>query len=137
MKGAPIRITPLQDNGDERGSSFSIAEEWFKFLGSVLDAHIATLQPGHIRGNHYHLERYEMIIVVSGEKWSLYWDSGPETEIQRRQFTSKGAVLIEVEPLASHAIRNEGLADLWIVALSNRRYDPQNPDTYRRPVVQV
>ncbi|MEW6142648.1 MAG: hypothetical protein AB1597_05750 [Chloroflexota bacterium] len=137
MKESPIRVTLLQDLGDERGSSFSVVAKQIEFLGSVLDIHIAMLRPGHLRGNHYHSEHREVIVIIYRDRWSLYWDTGADTQIQQRQFNGNGAVLIEIDQLASHAIKNEGLEDLYVFGLSNKQYDAQKPDTHHRPIVQI
>jgi len=130
-----VTVTRLDDRGDERGASFAIPDRWRTFLGVPLDAHLTTLRPGHVRGNHYHVERREILIVLHDDAWSLYWDDGPETAPQRRRFAGMGAVLLEIPPLAAHAIVNEGAADLRIIGLSDGPYDPNAPDAYPRALV--
>jgi hypothetical protein len=44
-------------------------------------------------------------------------------------------VVIEVSPLASHAVFNDGSEDLFVTGLSDARYNPSHPDAYPRPVV--
>lgn len=99
-----------------------------------MDVHITTLVPGAVRGEHYHRDRRELLIVLHRGPWSLPWDCGEGTEIQRRDFTGGGAVLIEVAPLAAHAVRNDGPTDLSIVGLSDGAFDPAAPDAYPRRV---
>jgi UDP-2-acetamido-2,6-beta-L-arabino-hexul-4-ose reductase len=125
----------LSDKGDERGQSFSVPGSSLCFLGSAVDLHVTTIRPGHVRGNHYHVDRREILVVVFQGAWSLYWDHGPGTTTESRRFAGTGAVLIEVDPLASHAVLNDGNRDLHVVAMTNRAYDPGAPDTVHRPVV--
>jgi hypothetical protein len=129
-----VKVTVLEDSGDQRGSSFATGPAWLAFLGKIEEAHITTLLPGHVRGNHYHVQRREVIVVLYSDEWQLNWDRGAETAIERRQFSGAGAVLIEAERLATHAVANTGKLPLWIVALSNGVWDPASPDTHARKV---
>ncbi len=125
-----VRITPLPDTGDQRGSSFQTGPSWLAFLGSIDDAHIATIVPGAIRGNHFHLRRREAIAVLYADNWQAAWNQGADTEVTVREFTGAGAVMLEVDPGASHAIANTGRAPLWIIGLSNGAWDPAAPDSF-------
>ncbi|MFN0158435.1 MAG: hypothetical protein ACKVRP_10235 [Bacteroidota bacterium] len=127
-----ISITVLTDRGDNRGSSFSVDQSWSEFLPSPVDLHFTSLHPGGIRGNHYHRVRKEVIVVLHNDEWTLHWDEGVDTPVESRTFAGAGAVLLTVEPLASHAIVNTGKLDLFTMALTDARFDPQQPDSYPR-----
>lgn len=132
-----LRITVLPDSGDHRGSSYQTGKAWIDFLGSVDDAHIATILPGAIRGNHFHVRRREVIAVLHSDAWRVAWDRGAGTAVTVREFAGEGAVLLEVDPLASHAIGNTGQAPLWIIGLSNEAFDAEAPDSLPRQVLPV
>lgn len=119
-----IQIEELKDNGDLRGSSFSLPLEAFDFVGSIADIYIACTLAGSIRGNHFHLRRREAIVILPGTAWSLHWDLGEDTAIEHRSFDGKRAVLVLILPGSSHAIANDGSAPLWLVACSSEKYDP-------------
>jgi len=127
-----VRFRRLVDSGDARGLSFQTGTEWIEFLGRLEDAHIATILPGAIRGNHYHLRRREAIAVLFNDVWELAWDQGEGTETRVERFAGGGAVLLEVEPQASHAIANTGREPLWIVGMSNGAWDADVPDSFPR-----
>lgn len=125
----------LDDFGaDERGESYSVPLEYLEFLGAPKDVHIASIGPGHVRGNHYHVERHELIMVLPHDAWSLHWDTGAETRVSTRTFQESRAVAIAIPPHSSHAIRNDGQALLWLIAASDGLYDPASPDVHRRVV---
>jgi oxalate decarboxylase/phosphoglucose isomerase-like protein (cupin superfamily) len=121
---AKIQITELNNSGDARGFSFTAPAEALAFVGRMSDVHLASTLPRAVRGNHYHLRRREAIVVLPGAKWSLHWDEGDGAVAQHREFAGTSTVLVLVSPGASHAVRNDGEAPLWLVAISSETYDP-------------
>ncbi len=119
-----IQIQELTNNGDVRGFSFSAPTEALAFVVRMSDVHIASIKPGAVRGNHYHLRRREAIVVQPGSRWSLHWDDGENQPAQHREFSGERAIVVLVSPGASHAVRNDGVSDLWLVAISSETYDP-------------
>jgi dTDP-4-dehydrorhamnose 3,5-epimerase-like enzyme len=134
MADIELKVTVLKDSGDDRGSSFPAPEECFAGGFTVRDAHLSTLLPGHVRGNHFHITRNETLLVMSADRWSLHWDSGDGTQVVARMFNGPGSVVIQVPPHASHAIRNDGNAPLHIIGVTDGPYDPASPDAHPRPV---
>lgn len=134
MEIPKLTYAELADSGDERGSSFPAPAMWQAGTFPLRDGHITTLLPGHIRGNHFHRTRNEILIVMFEDTWSLHWDTGEGTPCHHHQFEGQGTVVIRVEPHASHAIRNDGSVLLHLVGLSDDAYDPAVPDTFPRTV---
>lgn len=121
---AEIQIKELNNLGDKRGSSFTTPAEALSFVGRMADLHLASIKPGAVRGNHYHLRRLALITVLPGVKWSLHWDEGASSATQHREFDGGCPVLLLIPPLASHALRNDGTDDLWWLSISSEPYDP-------------
>jgi oxalate decarboxylase/phosphoglucose isomerase-like protein (cupin superfamily) len=119
-----IVVTELQNTGDARGFSFTAPAAALAFVGGMADVHLASTQPGAVRGNHYHLRRREAIVILPGAKWSLHWDEGENPSPRHREFDGGLAVMVLVSPGASHAVRNDSDATLWLVAISSESYDP-------------
>jgi len=119
-----IQVSELHNSGDGRGFSFTMPPEALTFLGRVADMHLASTEPGAVRGNHYHVRKQEAIILLPGTAWSLHWDEGEGTTVQQRSFDGKCAVLLLISPGCSHAVRNDGKQPLWLVACSSEAYDP-------------
>ncbi len=124
-------ISELENRGDGRGLSFTVPAEALAFVGRMADVHLASTKPGAVRGNHYHLRRREAIVVLQGAKWSFHWDEGAGSAAEHREFDGSRAVLVLLSPGASHAVRNDGDADLWLVAISSEPYDPAESVTRR------
>ncbi len=139
-----VRVLPLADlGGDARGASFplcldgltpALAQAFGPPFG-LQHAHVAVLRPGSMRGNHFHLLHHEILLVLTGVNWSLWWDCGEGTAPRSRSFDGSEAVAVFVAPHCSHAVRNDGERDMHIVGLSDRVYDHSDPDTHPRKVV--
>jgi dTDP-4-dehydrorhamnose 3,5-epimerase-like enzyme len=133
---AEPRVLVIDDGGhDGRGSSFPVPAACLDFIGRLQDLHIASIRPGHVRGNHYHVARKELILVVAGDQWSLYFDTGEGTAVSVHPFGGHDAVAIEIPPRCGHALRNDGKVPLWLFAATDGPYDPAEPDAYTRRVV--
>jgi hypothetical protein len=120
---AKIRFVELSDKGDARGASFTAPGEALAFVGQAADVHMAATKPGATRGNHCHVKGRMAIVVLPGSEWSFHWDEGEGTRLQRRAFEGSGAILILVETGASHAVRNDGGAVLWMITISSEAFD--------------
>jgi dTDP-4-dehydrorhamnose 3,5-epimerase-like enzyme len=119
-----IRTSELNNGGDGRGLSFTLPPAALEVLGNVADLHLASTRPGAVRGNHYHLSKREIILVLPGASWSLHWDEGEGLPAQHRNFGGGTAVLVQVSPGCSHAVRNEDTEMLWLLTCSSETYDP-------------
>ncbi len=126
-----LEIKELTNLGDARGLSFTAPTDALSFVGRMSDVHLASTKPGAVRGNHYHLRRREAIVVMPGTKWSLHWDEGENSQPQHRDFDGSKAVLVLVSPGQSHAVRNDGDREMWLVAISSETYDPAESVTRR------
>jgi dTDP-4-dehydrorhamnose 3,5-epimerase-like enzyme len=123
---AEVIFMQLPDLTDERGLSFSIPAEILCEL-SVRDVHIASIQPGHVRGNHYHEKKTELITVIYSDRWTFHWDTGADTPVRSREFSGHGAFSIEVPLQWSHAVKNDGVRDLWLFNMTDMPFDPAQP----------
>jgi hypothetical protein len=117
---------------DARGVSFTVTPAQLAFLGLPGDIHVASILPGHVRGNHYHALRRELILVIHEDRWSLRSDTGAGTRVRSRAFTGSGVVAVTVPQMAAHAIRNDGERILWLLAASDGPYEPTAPDAHSR-----
>lgn len=134
MAASELQITEIKDSGDIRGSSFPVPGGCFGDGFTTRDAHLSTLSPGHIRGNHFHVTRNEILLVMAVGPWSLHWDRGEGTPVSVREFDGTSAVVVRVPLLVSHAIRNDGEVPLQIIGLTNGPYDAGAPDAFPRQV---
>lgn len=128
-----VFVTPLAARTDLRGSSFGVEIPF----ASVGECHVATIRPGAVRGNHFHLKRREVLIVLFADRWTLLWDDGEGTPVQSRAFEGSGAVLMDADPLCAHAVRNDGARDLQIFVLGDTREADTHPRVLAQPVTRI
>jgi dTDP-4-dehydrorhamnose 3,5-epimerase-like enzyme len=121
-----VEISALEDTGDKRGFSFSMPSQALDFIGRIADIHLTSARRGAVRGNHYHLHKRQALILFPGPAWSLHWDEGEGTPVQRSSFDGSGAVMVLVSPGCSLAVRNDGEQPLWLVTCSSKPYDPKD-----------
>jgi hypothetical protein len=129
-----VMITKITDHGDVRGHSYPLPSECMDFLGHAVDLSMMTLKPGYIRGNHFHIQGKETLVVIHRDQWSFYWDDGVGTEKCFREFKGEGVEMIEIKESISHAVKNDGGQDIYILHLRNYVPDPSKPDTVQRVV---
>jgi dTDP-4-dehydrorhamnose 3,5-epimerase-like enzyme len=126
----------LSDSTDERGQSVSLTSDELAVLGEVRDVHIACIEPGSIRGNHYHLFRRELITVVYDGDFSVHWDTGEGTQRRSRNFSGSGGISF-APPLGwAHAVRNDGASVIWIFVASDKPYNRSATDEVARDAIR-
>lgn len=131
----PLTIHKLPNTGDARGQSFALADHAAFLKNGAVDIHAMTVLPGKTRGNHYHVAKNEILLIMPGCAWTLYWDDGEGTAPRHETFTGETAVAVCIGPGASHAITNTGQGILTVLGLSDKLYDPANPDAQIRNVL--
>lgn len=122
-----VRIIELDARRDARGSSFGVALPF----ANIGECHVATIRPAAVRGNHFHTRRRELLVVMYTDRWTLAWDDG------QRAFEGSGAVLIEIDPLTAHAVRNDGCVDLQVVSLGDMREEDVHPRKLIEPLTRI
>jgi len=123
-----IEITALENYGDIRGALYNIPDTDMQFLDKIQNIHFGKIHPNSIRGNHYHHQSKEMLIIGYLDTWTLAWAKKDSAEISKK--------LIKVNEGIVHSVKNNGDKDLEIIALSNRIFSKENPDTFNRGLLQ-
>ena len=126
-----IEIIQMAARVDQRGSCYAIPQAGIDFLdGIVADTHLAEILPGFVRGNHWHNNRWEVIMVHCEDCCRFAWANSPEGECQVREFAAGDSVAILLPPFTPHAIHNTGSKPLWTTSMSNSKYDGHTQDTF-------
>ena len=77
-----------------------------------------------------------MLIISYSDTWTLAWAEKDSVEISKKEFKGSGAVLIKINEEMAHSVKNIGDKDLEIIALSNRIFSKENPDTFYKDLLQ-
>jgi len=94
------------------GGSYGFAAYWDCTVG------------GPCRGNHYHLDKTEVMYVISGRLQAAYYDLDTD---RRLDLELVAGDLVRVLPRLVHSYR--ALDDAQVVEVATHAYDPD--DTYR------
>jgi dTDP-4-dehydrorhamnose 3,5-epimerase-like enzyme len=131
-----IEIITLENCGDTRGALYNILDTDLQFLDKIQNIHFGRICPDSIRGNHYHDQGKEMLIISYSDSWTLAWAKKNTDEILKKEFTGSGAVLIKVNEGIVHSVKNNGDKDLEIIAFSNRIFSKEHPDTFYKGLLK-
>ena len=127
-----FEIIKLENYGDTRGALYNIPDSDLQFLDKIQNIHFGIIHPNSIRGNHYHHQSKEMLIITYLDALTLAWAKKDSDEISKKKFTGSGAILIKVNEGVGHSVKNNGDKDLEIIALSDRIFSKEGSDTYSK-----
>ena len=111
-------------NMDKRGFLFEIVKE---MTGG--QAFFSLTKPGIIRGNHFHMRKFERFCVVSGDAIIRLRKIG-NAKINEYEVLGDNPVAIDIPIFYTHNIENISKSDLLTLFWSNEIYNPDRPDTY-------
>lgn len=127
----PLNIYRLNNQGDDRGRAYMIPKKSLDFVDPITEMHYVTMVPGAIRGNHFHENRRELVVLNYESDWELSWQASNKDEIKSEQFTGQGTIVIEIQSKVIHAFKNTGTGLLHLFCYSNHQGQPDDPDTVR------
>jgi dTDP-4-dehydrorhamnose 3,5-epimerase-like enzyme len=131
-----IEITAIENYGDTRGDLYNIADAELQFFDKIQNIHFGKIRPNSVRGNHYHRQTKEMLIVSYSDAWTLVWAGKDKAQRSIRKFTGSGAVLIKIHEGVAHALKNDGDTDLALIALSDKRFSKEDTDVFSRILME-
>ena len=92
------------------------------------------LKPGSIRGNHYHAHAFEYVFVFSGPCKTCFFDqkTGDAMEII---VTDKEPKLFKIAPYTTHAFKNIGRNNIFLLCYEERIRKTETADTQRLDIL--
>jgi UDP-2-acetamido-2,6-beta-L-arabino-hexul-4-ose reductase len=118
----------LLTHGDQRGIFFELARGEGQSQVSI-----SSTRPGVTRGDHFHLEKVERFVVISGEaiiRVRRLFDQF----VHEFRVSGETPVSVDMPTLHTHNITNCGESELLTAFWANDHFDPDRPDTYIQPV---
>lgn len=81
--------------------------------GALGHAHLASLEPGAIRGNHVHSGATEFVLVWGGMV-EIAWEE--DGRVTREVVCDDPLVVFEIPPGIAHAVTNVGATTAYLIA---------------------
>jgi len=127
-KKIKYKIKELEIHSDNRGWLVELlkANELEK---PVKQIHITSINPGYIRGNHYHSKRMEWFFVVAGKAKLSLQDIKTKEKIHFK-LSPKEPKVITIFPFIAHAVKNVGKEIVYLVSAQSDIYNPKKPDAF-------
>jgi len=104
-------------------------QELFKAPGGINIRQVSkfSINPGKIRGNHFHKETWEIFII---EKGSVdFTIENVDTKVSEKVSVKEGETVV-MSPYMNHELYSENGCE--IIVLSSRMFNPDDPDTFTR-----
>ena len=94
----------------------------------VTQLHIASMEKGAIRGNHYHSKGMEWFFIVSGRATLVLEDIRNK---KRKIFnlSPKTPRVVTIYPFIAHAVKNIGKETAYLLSAQSDVFNPKKPDT--------
>ncbi len=130
-KAIQLSVSEIRVNQPDRGWLLQLMPIIQPYLDDINDIHIVTLEPGIVRGNHYHRQGTEVLIPLS-DQMTIAWQEGDtKTEVASKD----GNTIFIFPPEVPHAIRNDSPITARLIAIGNRAFDPDYPDRFAFPLL--
>ncbi len=128
VKFMRYKIKELKIHSDERGWLVEMLKR-NEIKEDIKQIYVATIKPGYVRGNHYHLKRIEWFMIIKGKVEFCLEDIKTKERVCLK-LSSKKPEVITVFPKIAHAVKNIGKETSYLVSAQNTIYNPQDPDTF-------
>jgi UDP-2-acetamido-2,6-beta-L-arabino-hexul-4-ose reductase len=112
------------DHPDQRGNFIELTKGDLSGQTSI-----NIIDKGFQKGNHYHHQRYEKFMILSGDG-VIRLRKKFESEVIEFHASKVTLQLITIPPGFIHHIENIGRSPMMVWMWSSLVYDPQSPDTY-------
>ena len=120
------KIQGLKIHSDQRG--------WFmemlnanKTSREIKQISVASIKPGEVRGNHYHLNKTEWFLVIGG-KAEFYLENSETKEKIRLKLNPIKPKVMTVFPKIAHAVKNIDNKIIYFIEVDSSVYNHKKPD---------
>ncbi len=126
-----VEIRMLSTIKDDRGWFAEILKnDSPDHIGQI---HFSVSKEGVTRGNHYHKNRIEWLLVTNGIG-TIYLKDNFTGRRKELTLSEKEPVLVKIYPNVTHAIVNSGQKPMHLIVIANLPHSSENPDTYTQPI---
>ena len=121
-------LLPINRNVDKRGEVIKIMTAQ-KAGWPARDIIVASMEPGVVRGNHYHKKKEEIYVVISGPVMAKLVDVKTGKR-KRIRLDGKNRRMLFIHPYVAHALKNVGYKTAWFAEVQNTDYTPKDDFKY-------
>lgn len=124
-----IKKRLLEQKVDNRGQLVEV------FPGSVMGqpnwglVYLFSVNPGVIRGNHYHQHKNEWFFIAQGQVELVLGDR-EASEQTTLLLSEEQPEVVFIPAGVAHAVRNTRSTTAVVIAYIDQEFDPDNPDTF-------
>jgi UDP-2-acetamido-2,6-beta-L-arabino-hexul-4-ose reductase len=119
------RLLKTELHNDERGS----LTELVKVDSSEGQVFFSTTNKGYVRGQHFHIRKFERFCVVDGKAVIRIRKMGSD-KVCEYKVSGEDIKVIDMPVLHTHNLENVGQRQLTTVFWISEIYDDKNPDTF-------
>jgi len=102
--------------------------------GIVSDIHMVSMKPGAVRGNHYHVNKAENILVI-GSACRLQVVDNKTKEKEEKIIENSNKISFVIPPDVTHAIENIGNEVSYLFCFSNVKDGLKNRDVVNNKII--
>lgn len=125
----------IEIQSDERGWIIEPIDNKELATGRIKNVHLASILPGTVRGNHFHMRKTEFALMIGSGCQFLSIDNS--TAIEEHIMTDGSEpVLVRIPPKISHAFKNVGNSAIYLFCYSDQPFDPKNPDVISNKILE-
>ena len=123
------RLLSTELHSDERGSLTELA----RVDSSEGQVFFSNTNSGYVRGNHFHMRKFERFCVVNGDAVIRIRKIGSDN-VREYKVSGDNIKVIDMPILHTHNIENTSNKKLTTIFWISELYDETNPDTFYEKV---
>jgi len=104
---------------DERGWVVDLIQAAGLPIPSLAGGHAASLEPGAVRGNHYHEHATEWLLLFGGPV-RILWQSPGQDVPREEKISAEAPAIFEIPPRHAHKIENLSSGPIFLMAFYDR-----------------
>lgn len=120
-----VEVSRLGDRHDERGWVVEPIADPVLSESPVLNLHVVATRPGHVRGNHVHARRTEVVCVLGGRFRVVFVETASGRKAEREVAGGEHLGFV-IPPGVAHAFEALGPEDGYLLSYADRVFDPSD-----------
>ena len=129
-----IQVKEIEFYQDDRGWCIKPISDDDIEKGIISDIHMVSMKPGAIRGNHYHVNKTEHILIIGSTCRVLVVDNNTK-EREEKILENNEKDLFVIPPGVTHAIENIGNDASYLFCFSHVKDGLKDSDVVNNKII--